>query len=142
LSQSPQPILTGSLRKTPLAEFLIQAYDGGLEGTLLLQTAEREKSAVWFTRGAPSKARLFNKSITLREVIVDLGLVEPGLADSSQKQAEAEKRLHGEVLLERGYVDQTGLYVALREQLLRQTLSLCDLPETTGYGFYRENFLE
>ncbi len=142
MSQSPQPILTGALAKTPLAEFLIQAYDGGLEGTLLLQTAEREKSAVWFVRGAPAKARLFDPSITLRHVVVDLGLVSEENAASSQKQAEAEKRLHGAVLLERGYLDQTGLYVALREQLLRQTLRLCDLPVSTGFGFYRENFLE
>ncbi len=141
LSESPQPILTGSLRKTPLAEFLIQAYDGGLEGTLLLQTAEREKSAVWFVRGAPAKARPHDKSITLGRVMVELGLVSQDLATSSQKQAQAEKRLHGEIMLERGYVDQTGLYVGLREQLLRQSLLLCDLPESTGFGFYRENFL-
>jgi len=142
LSQSPQPLITGTLRTTPLAEFLVQAYDRRLEGTLLLQTADKQKNAIWFSRGAPAKARLHDRSITLSAVAVDLGLVDLDLARSSGQHAQDTGKLHGEVMIERGYMDQSGLFVALREQLTRQVLSLCHLPDSANFGLYGENFLE
>lgn len=142
LTTSPQPQFVGHLGKTPLAELLVQVYDRGLEGTLLLQTADKQKSAIWFVRGAPAKARQHDKSITLSQVVTDLGLVKGDLAAATQKQAEAGGKLHGAVLMELGLLDQTGLYLALREQLVRQVLALCQLDDTTGFGFYQTNFLE
>ncbi len=142
LTTSPQPQFIGQLGKTPLAELLVQVYDRGLEGTLLLQTADKQKSAILFVRGAPAKARQHDKSITLSQVVTDLGLVKGDLAIATQKQAEAEGKLHGAVLMELGLLDQTGLYLALREQLVRQVLALCHLDDTTGFGFYQTNFLE
>lgn len=119
----------------------MQVYDRELEGTLLLQTADKQKSAIWFVRGAPAKARLHARTITLSQVVIDLGLVKPDNAIASQKRAEAEGKLHGVVMLDLGYLDQTGLYLALREQLVRQVMELCELDGGTGFGFYRENFL-
>jgi hypothetical protein len=131
----------GALRQTPLAEFLVQAYDGGLEGTLLLQTPEREKSAVLFVRGAPAKARPASNEVFLGKVATDLGLIEAPIAASTFKRAKAEGKAHGTVLRELGHLDETGLYLALREQLKRQVLRLCDLPDSTGFGFYEANYL-
>jgi curved DNA-binding protein CbpA len=141
LSTPPQPVVRGVLRQTPLAEFLVQAYDGGLEGTLLLQTPEREKSAILFVRGAPAKARPASNEVFLGKVATDLGLIEAPIAASTFKKSKAEGRPHGTILLEQGHLDETGLYLALREQLKRQVLRLCDLPDTTGYGFYEANYL-
>lgn len=141
LSTQPQPVVRGVLRQTPLAEFLVQAYDGGLEGTLLLQTQEREKSAVLFVRGAPAKARPAKSDVFLGKVATDLGLIEAPIAASTFKKANAEGRPHGTILRELGHLDETGLYLALREQLTRQVLRLCDLPDTTGFGFYEANYL-
>lgn len=141
LSTSPQPLIRGALRQTPLAEFLVQAYDAGLEGTLLLQTPEREKSAILFVRGAPAKARPAVNEVFLGKVAAELGLIETSVAVSTRKKAEASGKPHGQILREEGLLDETGLYVALREQLTRQVLRLCDLPETTGFGFYRANYL-
>lgn len=129
------------LRQTPLAEFLVQAYDGGLEGTLLLQTPEREKSAILFVRGAPAKARPASNEVFLGKVATDLGLIEAPVAASTFKKAKAEGKPHGTILLEQGHLDETGLYLALREQLKRQVQRMCDLPDTTGYGFYEANYL-
>jgi len=142
LTTSPQPQFVGQLGKTPLAELLVQVYDRGLEGTLLLQTADKQKSAIWFVRGAPAKARQHDKSITLSQVVAELGLLKGDLAAATQKQAEAEGKLHGAMMMELGLLDQTGLYLALREQLVQQVLALCRLDDTTGFGFYQENFLE
>jgi len=124
-----------------LAEFLVQAYDGALDGTLLLQTPEREKSAVLFVRGAPAKARLARNEIFLGDVAVDLGLIPRSVCVSTRKRAKAEEKTHGAVLKEEGHLDETGLYLALREQLFRQILWLSDLPDTTGFGFYEANYL-
>lgn len=141
MSTSPELLVRGSLRQTPLAEFLIQAYDDALDGTLLLQTREREKSAILFLRGTPAKARPAQKTVFLGEVAVDLGLISRGVAQKTRERAEAEGRTHGSVLREEGHLDETGLFVALREQLFRQVLNLADLPDTTGFGFYRANYL-
>lgn len=141
MSSQPQPLVRGALRQTPLAEFLVQAYDSGLEGTLLLQTQERDKSAVLFVRGAPAKARPAKGEVFLGKVATDLGLIEAHIAASTLKRAEAEGKPHGTILRELGHLDETGLYLALREQLKRQVLRLCDLPDTTGFGFYEVNYL-
>lgn len=141
LSNAPQPLIRGSLRQTPLPELLVHLYDRQLDGTLLLQTAERKKSAVLFTRGAPSKARPAEKNVYLSEVAVDLGLIQRSVSVSTRKRAEASQMLHGEILVEGGHIDQWGLHVALREQLKRQVLLLCELPETTGFGFFSVNYL-
>ncbi len=141
LSTPPQPVLRGALRQTPLSEFLVQAYDSGLEGTLLLQTPNREKSAVLFVRGAPAKARPATNEVYLGKVASDLGLIEPSVAASTFRKAKAEGRPHGVILREEGLIDETGLYLALREQLKRQVLRLCNLPDTTGFGFYKANYL-
>src|SRR5690606_4091870 len=95
LSQSPELLVRGSFRQTPLAEFLIQAYDSGLEGTLLLQTLEREKSAILFIRGAPAKARPARNAIYLGDVATELGLVETSVSRSTRQQADEEQRTHG-----------------------------------------------
>ncbi len=141
LSTPPAPVVRGALRQTPLAEFLVQAYDGGLEGTLLLQTQDREKSAILFVRGAPAKARPANNEVVLGKVATDLGLIEAPVAASTYKKAKAAGIPHGKILREEGHLDDTALYLALREQLKRQVLRLCDLPDTTGFGFYKANYL-
>lgn len=141
LSTPPAPVVRGALRQTPLAEFLVQAYDSGLEGTLLLQTPSREKSAILFVRGAPAKARPANNEIYLGKVAADLGLIEAPIAASTFKKAKASGRPHGTILREEGHMDETALYLALREQLKRQVLRLCELPDTTGFGFYKANYL-
>lgn len=108
---------------------------------MLLQTPEREKSAVLFVRGAPAKARPASNEVFLGKVATDLGLIEAPIAASTFKKAKAEGRPHGTILREQGHLDETGLYLALREQLMRQVLRLCDLPDTTGFGFYEANYL-
>lgn len=108
---------------------------------MLLQTQEREKSAVLFVRGAPAKARPARNEVFLGKVATDLGLIEAPVAASTFKKAKAEGRPHGTILREQGHLDETGLYLALREQLKRQVLRLCDLPDTTGFGFYEANYL-
>jgi tetratricopeptide (TPR) repeat protein len=141
LSASPAPIARGVLETTPLPEFLIHAFDRQYDGTLVLQSPAAEKSALYFVRGSPAKARLTGQQVFLTEVLVDLGLVKKELAESTRLEAEAMKMSLGQLLKQRGQIDDASLFVALREQLSRQVLALCDLPGETQFGFFQENFL-
>lgn len=141
LSQSVQPVLRGFLRQTPLAEFFVQAYDSQLEGTLLLQTATREKSAILFVRGAPAKARPASNLVRFGRIAQDLEFLSAMDAKRIEKQAQAESRHEAELVRAEGLMDETALFVTLREQLTEQVLALCGLPDTTGFGFYKANYL-
>lgn len=131
----------GYLRQTPLPEFLVQAYDSQIEGTLLLQTATREKSAILFVRGVPAKARPAKNRIHLGTVAQELGLLSARDAKATERRAEDEGRPHADIIREEQVMDDTSLFVLLREQLLRQVMEFCELPDTTGFGFYKENYL-
>ncbi len=141
LSDAPELIVRGTLEKAPLAEFLVRALDERLEGTLILQAPDSQKHALLFLRGAAAKAKLADTPVYLSEVLVELGIVERSLAISTQKRAQASGMHHGTVLFEEGHLDQTALFVALREQLRRQVLVLCDLPASTAFGLYKANYL-
>lgn len=131
----------GVLETTPLPEFLIHAFDRQYDGTLVLQGKGGEKNALMFVRGAPAKARLSGSNVFLSQVLADLGLVKKDLAERTQAECEALGLTHGQLLKQRGLIDDAGLYVAVREQLQRQVLTLCDLPPATDFGFFSENFL-
>jgi len=141
LSEAQVPLARGVLESTPLPEFLIHAFDRQYEGTLVLQGDAGEKNAVLFVRGSPAKARLTESSPFLSEVLVDLGLVRREVAEATRTEAQALKVSHGQLLKQRGQLDDAGLYVALREQLHRQVLNLCALPGSTQFGFFEANFL-
>lgn len=141
LSAAPELKLRGTLQETSLPELLIYALDHNVEGTLILQTKDGKKNAIYFLRGAPAKVRLAEPAIFLSEVLVDLGLLAQDVALQSQKKATELGLNHGEVLRQKGLIDETALYLALREQVQRQTLALCELPQDTGFGFYNVNFL-
>ncbi|MCH2107697.1 MAG: DnaJ domain-containing protein [Polyangiaceae bacterium] len=141
MSSSPKLIARGQLASEPLATLLVRLYDSQLSGTLILQTPDGHKNAVLFSKGAPAKARVEDNPVYLGEVLVDLGLVDRRVSARARKSAVELNKTHGRVLLDQGSLDETGLYVALREQLHRQVLSLCDMPESTGFGFYQANYL-
>ncbi|OQX66867.1 MAG: hypothetical protein B6A08_18240 [Sorangiineae bacterium NIC37A_2] len=141
MSQPPVALARGVLETTPLPEFLIHAFDRQYDGTLVLQSKNGEKNALMFVRGAPAKARLTSTNIFLSQVLADLGLVRRELAESTQAECAALGLTHGQLLKQRGLIDDAGLYIAVREQLQRQVLALCDLPPDTDFGFFGENFL-
>lgn len=135
-------MLRGTFAETPLPELLVTLLDGSVAGTLVVQETDGSKSAVLIIRGAPAKARLAHNPVFLGEVLVDLGIIDEATRRSTLEEALQTRRPHGQVLLARGRVDDTSLYVGLREQLHRQTLALCELPAETIFGIYPVNYLE
>lgn len=141
MSAEPQILAKGTLQNEPLATLLVRIYDAQLAGTLILQSPSGNKSAILFDRGAPAKARVAEGTLFLGEVLVDLGLIDRRISARTRKLAAAAEKTHGQLLLKERHLDATGLYLGLREQLKRQVLQLCDLPDTTSYGLYRANYL-
>jgi tetratricopeptide (TPR) repeat protein len=133
----------GNLQTTPFGHLLVYLLDRGLTGSLVLQEAAGEKHAVWFETGAPAKVKTATPVTYLGQVLVEQHAITREVYERSLQGALRERRLHGEVLLEMGAIDQRKLRDALREQLARQVLWLFKLPPTTLYGYFDQvNLLE
>lgn len=138
---APTVLLRGTLAQSPLPELLVRLLDEHVAGTLVLQEPGGAKSAVLIARGAPAKARLARPATYLGDVLVDLGILTAAERRRAGEEAEREGRPLGQLLLHQGLIDDTALYVALREQLNRQILTLCELPRDTAFGLYQANYL-
>ncbi len=126
-----------------MPELLIALLDRSLAGTLVLQEPSGDKHAVLIVRGAPGKARLANNTIFLGSVFVELGIITREVCDETRARAQKAQMPHGQVLVAEGHIDDTGLFVGLREQLRRQILALCKtLPADTAFGLYDADYLE
>ncbi|HSC89997.1 MAG TPA: DnaJ domain-containing protein, partial [Polyangiaceae bacterium] len=97
--------------------------------------------AIYFASGSPAKARVAVEGPRLAEAVIDLGLTDRSTAARLEAKATEQHRLLGELLVEEQVIDETALYLAMREHLQRQVLALCALPESTQYGIYDANLI-
>jgi curved DNA-binding protein CbpA len=133
----------GNLQATPFGHLLVYLLDRGLTGSLVLQEATGDKHAIWFETGAPAKVKTARPVTYLGQVLVEQRAITREVYERTLQGALRERRLHGQVLLETGAIDNARLRDALREQLARQVLWLFKLPPTTLYGYFdRVNLLE
>lgn len=134
---------SGTLAQTPLAHLLIHILDRRLTGTLVLEEPTGGKSAIYFDRGLAQKARTSAPVAYLRDVLLDLNLVEIARCDRALHRAAREQKLHGQVLIAEQSLDEAKLRSALREQLHRKVLWMFTLPPQAAFGFYEgTNYLE
>ncbi len=146
-----QPKATGTLAGRPLAHLLVYLLERQLTGTLVLQapgdpavgegaesaeSAERNRSVVFFHNGAPHRIKTSDPVIHLGRLLVEEGRLDlSALNDSLVKWAKVGG-LHGQLLLAEGLIDEETLTVALREQGERKMTWLFGLPRETQFGFY------
>ncbi|MFO7177641.1 MAG: DnaJ domain-containing protein [Pseudomonadota bacterium] len=134
---------TGTLQTTPVVNLLVYALDQRLDGTLVLEEGDGTKHAVYFAQGAPAKVRLGVPGLYLGEVLVGLGVLSEEVRQRTLAEALGSRRLHGEVLLEHGALDEATLRDGLREQVGKKVEYLAGLPPSTVYGYYDHvNYLE
>ncbi len=133
----------GNLQATPFGHLLVYLLDRGLTGSIVLQEATGDKHAIWFEAGAPAKVKTARPVTYLGQVLVERRAITREVYERTLQGALHERRLHGQVLLETGAIDEGTLREALREQLARQVLWLFKLPATTLYGYFDQvNLLE
>lgn len=136
----PAPTANGTLAKTPLVHLLLYVLDKKLSGTLDLLTPDKRSASVVFVAGQPGKVRTSDPVAYLGRVLHELGFLTEeqltrSLADLA-KQKAAGPRLHGELLLGQGIIDQAKLSKGLSEQIARKLRHAAAMPPETAYGYF------
>ena len=137
------PTAQGSLEATPLGHLLVYGLDRLLTGTLVLEEPTGKRHAIYFDGGGPAKAKVQDPILFLGRVLVEQKAISDEVYERTLSVATETGKLHGQVLLEAGAIDEHTLREGLREQLSRQVLWMFSLPPATLFGYYdRLNFLE
>jgi tetratricopeptide (TPR) repeat protein len=136
----PAPSASGTLAKTPLANLLLYVLDKKLSGTLELMAPDRRVATVVIVAGQPAKVRTSEPVAYLGRVLHELGFLTEeqltrSLADLA-KQKAVGPRLHGEILMGQGLVDEAKVTRALGEQVARKLRYAAGLPPETGYAYF------
>ncbi len=131
-----QPQATGTLGGTPVLNLLVYALDRELTGTLVIEDHRNLKSAIRLVVGAPVKVKLPEPAALLSEILVGMGAIDAAVAAATWQTAEGARRLHGDVLVEEGFVERDVVTEALAEQVARKVEWLCSLRPESLYGYY------
>src|SRR5580698_2622802 len=135
-SPRPEPSADGTLAKTPFPHLLIYALDRRLSGTIELVTPDKDGGTILVLDGQPTKARTVKPTAYLGRVLHDLGLLTDADLNSSLRALAEQKRLHGQILLEAGHINEEQLELGLRAQLVRKLQALVHLPADTVFNYY------
>lgn len=136
----PAPTANGTLAKTPLVHLLLYVLDKKLSGTLDLRTPDKRSASVVFVAGQPGKVRTSEPVAYLGRVLLELGFlteeqVTRSLAELAKQKASGS-RLHGDLLLGQGIIDQAKLSKGLNEQIARKLMYAAAMPPETAYGYF------
>lgn len=132
----PAPSATGTLAATPLAHGLVFARNKKLTGAFDLASPDGRTGTIALFKGRIIGVRVHPIVAYLSEVLQDLGYVDRPILMSALGEARAEKKRHGEVLVERGIISRNQRDEALIEQMRRRVQGLFRLPPQTTYAFY------
>src|SRR5882672_5042817 len=136
------PTAQGSLAKTPLLHLVVYMADQGLTGSILFE-AGGLSHVIFFRSGSPAKIRTGELVAPLGRVLFDLGLLDEQTLNDSLHELGGAQVLHGQLLLQRGAIDESTLIAGLRAQVIEKMAYLYALPSDTTYSFYQDlNLLE
>jgi len=136
----PAPAATGTLAKTPLANLLLYMFDKKLSGTLELLAPDKRAVTAVFVAGLPSKVRTSESVAYLGRVLHELGFLTEeqltqSLADLARQKAVGP-RLHGQLLIAKGLLDESKITRGLHEQVARKLRHAAALPPDTAYAYF------
>jgi curved DNA-binding protein CbpA len=135
-SQRPPPAASGRLEKTPLAHLIVYAHERQLTGTLELETPEKETASILFLEGQPAKVKTSAAIAHLGRVLLELGFIDQGRYDRSLVQLSQTKRLHGQILIESGALNDDQLVAGLRAQILRKLQHVYSFAPESQFRFF------
>jgi curved DNA-binding protein CbpA len=133
---SEQPTLTGTFGKTPLLHVLVSLLERASTGTLVVETEDSVRSALYLERGVPGKMRLGTSQARLGEVLIDLGYLSRDASASHYTVSVDSNQLFGKTLINLGILSEESLASALRFQLIQKLKVVAALPSSTVFGFY------
>ena len=131
-------VAEGTLATRPLSHVLVHVRTKRLTGRLVLRGAGGGGGALGVWRGRLAMVSTSPHAAYFGEVAVSMGFVDSAAAAATQRDAAATRRLHGEVLVERGRLTAADRDAVLVEQACRKVHGLLSLPPLTGFAFYEE----
>jgi|GEM_PF-579085 len=134
--QRPAPSATGTLRQRPLAHVLVYARNKRLTGALEVNAPDGRHGKVDLWRGRITDARTLPAVAYFGAVAYELGYIDNATLDATLLEIARTKRLHGEVLLDRGSISRAQRDEILAEQACRKVHHLFTLPPETTFAFY------
>lgn len=132
----PAPTANGLLSRTPLAHLLVYMLDRRLTGTTVFTTPEDLTHTIFFNEGTAAKVKTGTLIAPLMEVVADLGLIEPDILRQTFTEALHARMLHGNYLIEKGFLDRETMIGILNVQLVRKVLALFEMSPQTSYEYY------
>jgi hypothetical protein len=128
----------GTLASTPMLHTLVYMFDHAMSGSVLLRETDGTQHAVYFSEGAPAKARTGRSTAMLGAELVTANAMHP---DAIPGAVDASRRLGtllGEYLVGEGQLSREQLAMALKAQVVNKVASLVNLPPETDYAFYQD----
>ena len=126
--------LTGDLRSRPLAVLLAGACERWTSGTFtFLHGARCDKLTM--RGGKIAVVRTTEPIAYLGGILYELGAIDVATLNETLHDVATTKRLHGDILVDRGCLTRDRIEDGLVEQTLRQVHHLFSLPEETKWTF-------
>ncbi|HSO32044.1 MAG TPA: DUF4388 domain-containing protein, partial [Labilithrix sp.] len=134
--QRPAPSAMGTLASRPLVHLLVYARNRRLTGRLEINDAGEQSGTIELWRGRIVGARTTPPIAFFGAVAYELGHIDTTTLDATLLEISKTKRLHGEVLVERGAITPLLRDELLGEQICRKIHHLFSFPPEAIFSFY------
>lgn len=132
------PSLAGTLATRSLADLLVHIRTRRLTGRLMLRVPDGRGGIIDLWRAQIVRVRTNPPVSYLGAVALDLELAGLSALESARAEAIEQKKLHGEILVERKVLTAAQRDAALIEQACRKVVVLFALPPASAFAFYDE----
>jgi tetratricopeptide (TPR) repeat protein len=138
----PAAAASGTIASTPLVHLLLYTAEKKLTGTIELTLGGKRpaSASILLVKGEPAKVKTSDPAPYLGGVLLEMGILTEeqhtrSLADLAK--AKGKGALHGQVLIQSGYVDQATLDSGLREQVARKLRQVAAMAPETSFAFFQ-----
>ena len=136
--QRAQPSAMGTLADRPLVHLLVYARNRRLSGRLEINDAGEQRGTMELWRGRLVGAKTTPPIAYFGTVAYELGLIDTATQNETLLEIAKTKRLHGEVLVERGALTPLQRDEILAEQICRKIHHLFSFPPEAIFSFFDE----
>jgi hypothetical protein len=137
-SATPQPSATGVLARTPLAHLYVYLSERRLTGTLVLRPADGPEASLYIRDGHALRIHTTEPAHYLGRVLTDLGFMNEHQLRMSLERMKAERKQHGQILIESGFIREAQLAEGLLQQANRKLRAIFRLAPATTYAYYAD----
>jgi hypothetical protein len=135
---NPTPSATGVLARTPLAHLYVYLSERRLTGTLVLRPADGPEASLYIREGHALRIHTTEPAHYLGRVLTDLGFMNEHQLRMSLERMKVERKQHGQILIEAGFIKEAQLAEGLRQQANRKLRAIFRLAPATTYSYYAD----